>query len=121
MTRLTPTGSIFLTLVLLLPQPATADDDVVEGLPIVIITFDRFDIFDTSDPKTGAWFYRWANALHIVSKEDFLRSMLLFEVGDTYSKSKAAESAKKVFPLPAGPVRMTISIWVSNKACSAIA
>lgn len=94
MTRLTPTGSILLALVLLLPQPATADDDVVEGLPIVAITFDRFDIFDTSDPKTRAWFYRWANALHIVSKEDFLRSMLLFEVGDPYSESKAAESAR---------------------------
>jgi len=76
------------------PLPAATQDDSIEGLPIVAITFDRFDIFDTTDPKTDAWFYRWANALHIVSKEDFIRSMLLFKEGDPYSESTAAESAR---------------------------
>ncbi len=94
MSKLTHTGPFLLALVILLPQPAAADDDLLEGWPIVTIRFERFDIFDTSDPKTKAWFYRWANAVHIVSKEDFLRSMLLFKEGDPYSESKAAESAR---------------------------
>jgi hypothetical protein len=80
--------------VALAPQLAAASDDPLDGLPIVTITFDRFDVFDTSDPKTDAWFHRWANALHIVSREDFIRSMLLFQEGDLYSASTAAESAR---------------------------
>ncbi|MCW8984232.1 MAG: hypothetical protein OQK55_02735, partial [Thermoanaerobaculales bacterium] len=84
-------------IVLNLPTIARADpelDPALEGLPIVAIHVDRNDIFDTSDPKTKAWFYRWANALHIISKEDFIRSMLLFKEGDLYSASLADESAR---------------------------
>ncbi len=88
------TVSLVALTVLLTPAFAVAADDTLEGQPIVAITFDRFDIFDTADPTTDAWFYRWANALHIVSKEDFLRSMLLFKEGDLYSESAAAESAR---------------------------
>jgi hypothetical protein len=69
-------------------------DPELDGQPIVAIHVNRKDIFDTSNPKTKAWFYRWANALHIVSKENFIRSMLLFEEGDPYSASAAAESAR---------------------------
>ena len=85
------------TIVLIFPTNVIADpeiDPALDGLPILTIHIDRNDIFDTSDPKTKAWFYRWANALHIVSKEDFIRSMLLFKEGDPYSASKAAESAR---------------------------
>jgi hypothetical protein len=90
-------ASILCAIVLLFPMRAVADpetDPQLEGLPITVIHVNRKDIFDTSDPKTDAWFYRWANALHIVSKEDFIRSMLLFKVGDPYSASAAAESAR---------------------------
>ena len=80
--------------VLIFVTAGASADDSLEGLPIVAIHFERFDIFDTSDPKTSAWFYRWANALHIVSKEDFVRSMLLFKEGDPYSADLAAESAR---------------------------
>jgi hypothetical protein len=66
----------------------------VEGQPIVRIVFERFDIFDTSQPETAKWFYRAANSLHIVSKEPFLRSMLLFKEGDPYSAELAEESAR---------------------------
>jgi hypothetical protein len=79
---------------LALPAVSPADDESLDGLPIISIHIDREKIFDTSDPKTSAWFYRWANALHIVSKENFIRSMLLFTEGDPYSASAAAESAR---------------------------
>lgn len=76
-------------------EPAgSAPDTSLDGLTIVSIRFDRQKIFDVSDPRTDAWFYRWANALHVVSKENFLRSMLLFKEGDPYSASAAAESAR---------------------------
>jgi hypothetical protein len=84
---------ILLAVLLAITAAATADDSL-DGLPIVAIHFERNNIFDTSDPKTHAWFYRWANALHIVSKEDFLRSMLLFKEGDPYSADLTAESAR---------------------------
>jgi len=88
---------LFCAIVLNLSTIAFADpelDTALDGLPIVTIHIDRNDIFDISNPKTKAWFYRWANALHIISKEDFIRSMLLFKEGDPYSASLAAESAR---------------------------
>ena len=66
----------------------------LEGEPIVRIVFDRFNVFDTSQPELDKWFYRAANSLHIISKESFLRSMLLFEEGDPFSQHDAEESAR---------------------------
>ncbi len=108
MTRRIRTVSLVVLVVLLTQAFGAAADDSLEGLPIVAITFDRFDIFDTTDPKTDAWVYRWANALHIVSRENFLRSMLLFKEGDPYSESVAAESARILRSLSiVNPVQIT--------------
>lgn len=79
---------------LLAATTAAAGDDELEGLPILAIHIDRYNVFDTSNPKTSAWPYRWANALHVVSREKFIRSMLLFKEGDSYSASLAAESGR---------------------------
>jgi hypothetical protein len=76
------------------PGAASDPEEGLEGLQIVRIVFCRSDIFDTSDPRTSAWFYRWANALHIVSKEGFLRQMILLREGEPYSSDQAAESAR---------------------------
>lgn len=85
---------ILIALVTLGSTIVTADDTTLDGLPIVRIIFDRYDIFDTSDPKTSSWPYRAANSLHIRSREAFLRSVLLFREGDPYSASLAEESAR---------------------------
>jgi hypothetical protein len=77
-----------------LPLLVAAGDENLDGLTIVSIRFQRYDVFDTRDEKTSSTPYRWANTIHIVSKEDFLRSMLLFEEGDPYSARLAAESAR---------------------------
>ncbi len=71
-----------------------AGSDEVDGLTIVSIVFDRYNMFDTTQPETSKWFYRAANSLHIVSKEPFIRSMLLFKQGDSYSQALADESAR---------------------------
>jgi hypothetical protein len=86
-------GLVLMTMLAAAGGVAEEDTDL-DGLPIVAIRFERSNVFDTSNPKTDSWPYRWANALHIVSKENFLRSMLLFKEGDAYSSSLAAESAR---------------------------
>lgn len=73
---------------------ASEKKDDLEGQPIVSMVFKIYDIFDTSQPATSKWFYRAANSLHIKSKESLIRSKLLFDVGDSYSKAKADESAR---------------------------
>jgi len=62
----------------------------LDGKPIVAIRCERFNIFDTSDRKTSSWPYRWANALHVRTRERLIRSVLLFTEGDPYSSDAAA-------------------------------
>ena len=74
-------------------QETVAHPDL-EGQSIVRIVFERHNIFDTSDPETDSWPYRAANSLHVVTREAFLRSVLLFGEGDPYSTAVAAESER---------------------------
>lgn len=64
------------------------------GLPIVAIHVVRHDVFDLSDPETSSWPYRTANALHTLSRERFIRSLLLFKEGDPWDPALAAESER---------------------------
>jgi hypothetical protein len=81
-----------LLLIILAARPCAAGD--LDGLPIVRIKVVREPIFDTSDPATSSWPYRAANALHVTTREGFIRSMLLFAEGDLYSRALAEESAR---------------------------
>ena len=67
---------------------------VAPGTPIVAITVIRSDVFDLSEPGTSAWPYRAANALHVVSRESFIRSLLLFREGDGVDPALLAESER---------------------------
>lgn len=68
--------------------------DVVEGARIVAIRVVRHNVFDVDKPETSAWPYRAANALHIVSRERFIRSLLLFKEGDPLDPALLAESER---------------------------
>jgi hypothetical protein len=68
--------------------------EVPPGTPIVAIRIERHDIFDLDDPETSAWPYRWANALHILTREQFIRDILLFRVGDKVDPALLEESAR---------------------------
>jgi hypothetical protein len=68
--------------------------EVPPGTPIVAIRIERHDIFDLDDPETTSWPYRWANALHILTREQFIRDMLLFRVGDALDPALLEESAR---------------------------
>lgn len=61
---------------------------------IVAIEVIRHDVFDLTDPETAAWPYRMANALHILTRERFIRSLLLFREGDRWDPSLAEESER---------------------------
>ncbi len=72
-------------------EPPNAD---LVGRPILRIEYQRSNVFDTSDPATSSWPYRWANALHVTTRETFIRSMILFSEGDAWDPAVAAESAR---------------------------
>ncbi|RLE23489.1 MAG: hypothetical protein DRJ65_11735 [Acidobacteria bacterium] len=72
-------------------EPANTD---LAGRPILRIEYQRSNVFDNSDPATSSWPYRWANALHITTRETFIKSMILFSEGDAWDPAVAAESAR---------------------------
>lgn len=67
---------------------------LAEGTPIVSVRVVRFNVFDTSDPGTSSWPYRAANALHVVTRERFIRSLLLFKEGDPLDLARLQESER---------------------------
>jgi hypothetical protein len=68
--------------------------EVAPGTPIVAIRVVRHDVFDVNDPATSAWPYRWADHLHVLTRERYIRSILLFKVGDRLDPAILAESAR---------------------------
>lgn len=71
-----------------------AGDAAPEGAKIVAIRVVRHDVFDVNKPETSALPYRVANALHILSRERFIRSLLLFKEGDPLDSALLAESER---------------------------
>ncbi len=76
------------------PAAPQAAGEVAPGTPIVAITVIRDDIFDTNDPATSAWPYRWADHLHVTTHERFIRSLLLFKVGEPLDPALLAETER---------------------------
>jgi outer membrane protein assembly factor BamA len=64
------------------------------GALIREVILDRRNIFDLSDPKENKWLYRWANRLHIVTRENVIDGQLLFRPGDEYSSRLLEESER---------------------------
>jgi hypothetical protein len=82
------------TIVLWATLAALPGGGVAPGTPIVAITVIRSDVFDLTEVGTSAWPYRAANALHVVSRESFIRSLLLFGEGDAVDPALLAESER---------------------------
>ena len=85
---------LLLALLLAATDVTTDLGGVRPGTPIVAIRVVRHDVFDTADPATSSWPYRAANALHVVSQERYIRSLLLFREGDPLDDHALAESAR---------------------------
>ena len=65
-----------------------------DGVLVREIILDRRNIFDLSDPEENKWLYRWANRLHIVTRESVIDQQLLFRPGDAYSTRLIEESER---------------------------
>ncbi len=74
--------------------PANRSVTVPDGTRIVAIRVVRHNVFDVDNPETSAWPYRAANSLHVVSRERFIRSLLLFREGERLDSALLAESER---------------------------
>ena len=75
---------------------AMTENTVLEDSGAVIgeIILDKRNIFDLSNPDEDKWLYRWANRLHIVTRDDVISRQLLFAPGDRFSGRLLEESAR---------------------------
>jgi hypothetical protein len=70
---------------------------------ISFVFVDNHSIFDPDDAGDGErlqWGHRGANALHYRTRADFIRSELLFEVGDCYDEALLEESERVLRAYP---------------------
>ncbi len=69
---------------------------VLESANAVVgeIVLDKRNIFDLSDPEEDKWLYRWANRLHIVTRDKVINNQLLFDSGDRFSGRLLEESER---------------------------
>ncbi len=78
------------------PPLPTPEELEASGARIGRITISSLNVFDTSDPKEDYRLYRFANKLHVVTKEEVLRRELLFREGDLYSRRLIEETERNL-------------------------
>jgi len=74
-----------------IPDEATL---VTDGAVIGELVIERENVFDPSNPKEDNWLYRFANRVHIVTRDKVIRKQLLIASGDEYSKQLSDESER---------------------------
>ena len=82
-----------------LPVPARVPkDEELEAAGAIIgdIVLEKRNIFDLSDPKENKWLYRWANRLHVVTRDHVIRNQVLFEEGEAFSGRELEETERIV-------------------------
>ena len=77
------------------PTEIPAPDDLErKGVRIGLIEIDVGNIFDPATPGEDAAVYRMANSLHVSTRDDAIRSQLLFSENELYSRQRIAESER---------------------------
>jgi hypothetical protein len=80
-----------------IPAAVPKDEDLeAAGAVIGDVVLEKRNIFDLSDPKENKWLYRWANRLHVVTRDGVIRRQVLFEPGDPYSGRLLEETERIV-------------------------
>lgn len=64
------------------------------GAVVGEIILDRENVFDLSDPEENNWLFRFANRIHIVTRDKVIRKQLLLRPGDEYSKRLSDETER---------------------------
>ncbi len=73
-------------------------DEELEAAGAVIgdVVLEKRNIFDLTNPEENKWLYRWANRLHVVTRDGVIRNQVLFEPGDAYSARLLEETERIV-------------------------
>lgn len=58
------------------------------------IKVNPLPIFDESNPREDNFLFKWANAVHITTREEVLKDQLLFKEGDEVNEKMLAESER---------------------------
>jgi hypothetical protein len=74
--------------------PPSPEQLEAKGVRVGEVDIDVEEIFDTSVPGESAAPYRWANGLHVRTREDSIRSQLLFHESEPYSRQKVEETER---------------------------
>lgn len=74
-----------------LPSPEELEQ---QNARIGTVAIETNNIFDLSKPGEDKTLYRWANALHVVTKPGVIKAQLLFAEGDPYSLQQIEESER---------------------------
>ncbi|MGI9224061.1 MAG: hypothetical protein ACR2QX_06255, partial [Woeseiaceae bacterium] len=64
------------------------------GAQIREVILEKRNIFDLSDPAENKWLYRWANRLHILTRDSVIDNQLLFGPGDKFEQRLLDESER---------------------------
>jgi outer membrane protein assembly factor BamA len=67
-----------------------------DGTIIDSIILEPRNIYNTREPRYDRWLFRFANALHYVTRQKIIRRELLFQVGDSFSTDLAEELARNL-------------------------
>jgi hypothetical protein len=79
------------------PRPTEVPDDaalVAAGARIGEVRFERLNLFDTRLPEEDRLLFRWANKLHLLTRESVVASHLLFKPGEPYDPRLLRESER---------------------------
>lgn len=72
------------------------DIDRCRGRIIRKIDIVRKNVFDDQIERSDLFIYRWANALHVITKEKVIRRELLFAAGDSLDAERIIESQRNI-------------------------
>jgi outer membrane translocation and assembly module TamA len=76
-------------------QPIPSDTELERAHAVIgRIEIHNENIFDLQNPKDDNWFFRLANRLHPVTRQQTIREQLLFHTGEPYSRHLLDESAR---------------------------
>lgn len=82
---------------IVVPAPLPKNEDLeAAGAIIGDVVLEKRNIFDLSNPKEDKWLYRWANRLHVVTRDRVIRNQVLFEPGDAFSGRLLEETERIV-------------------------
>ena len=74
-------------------QPLTLEHNNKSGR-IGEVHITRLDIFDIENPDENYALYRWANRFHVTTKEDVIRSQILFRENEAYDPRLIKETER---------------------------